>query len=191
MTLSRWLRDYLYIPLGGNRRGARKTYRNLFLTMVLGGLWHGAAWTFLIWGAIHGGVLAIEHFAGGWWKETHPEPVLPHQLTAVLRWFVTFNVVCLAWIFFRADSVSAAFDIIGRILSTSGGPPTTLVTGVALATIAGALAVQLVPTDVSVSFRLLFDRTSVAVQVAVLVLVLTVIDAFGPDGVAPFIYFRF
>ena len=62
MTLSRWLRDYLYIPLGGNRGGDRKTYRNLMLTFVLGGLWHGAAWTFVVWGAIHGGVLSFEHW---------------------------------------------------------------------------------------------------------------------------------
>ena len=63
MTLSRWLRDYLYIPLGGNRGGVRRTYRNLMLTMLLGGLWHGAAWTFVIWGGIHGSALSVERWA--------------------------------------------------------------------------------------------------------------------------------
>ena len=67
MTLSRWLRDYLYIPLGGNRGGKWKTYRNLMITIVLGGLWHGAAWTFVVWGAIHGGFLSLEH-----WRRTPP-----------------------------------------------------------------------------------------------------------------------
>ena len=62
MTLSRWLRDYLYIPLGGSRHGERQTHRNLLLTMVIGGLWHGAAWTFLVWGALHGGYLAAERW---------------------------------------------------------------------------------------------------------------------------------
>ena len=68
MTLSRWLRDYLYIPLGGNQRGLRRTYVNLILTMLLGGLWHGAAWTFVIWGGIHGGGLAIQR----WWSDRRP-----------------------------------------------------------------------------------------------------------------------
>src|SRR5947209_18684019 len=91
MTLSRWLRDYLYIPLGGNRKGRLMTYRNLMLTMLLGGLWHGAAWTFVVWGGIHGLVLSIER-ATGW---------SPNKWVGRV---ITFHVVCFAWIFFRADS---------------------------------------------------------------------------------------
>ena len=72
MTLSRWLRDYLYIPLGGSRHGERQTYRNLFLTMVIGGLWHGAAMTFLVWGALHGGYLVGERWVKERWAATHP-----------------------------------------------------------------------------------------------------------------------
>src|SRR5437879_1506047 len=95
ISLSTWLRDYLYIPLGGNRYGEGKTYRNLFLTMLLGGLWHGANWTFVVWGGIHGGGLAVERkFAQGvtaahgrFWKW-------------VRRIFI-FHLVCMAWIFFR------------------------------------------------------------------------------------------
>ena len=103
MTLSRWLRDYLYIPLGGSRHGEHQTYRNLFLTMVIGGLWHGAAMTFLVWGALHGGYLVGERWVKERWAATHPAPVLPAALTVVLQWVLTFNLVCLAWIFFRAD----------------------------------------------------------------------------------------
>ena len=99
MTLSRWLRDYLYIPLGGNRDGPRRTYRNLMLTMLLGGLWHGAAWTFVIWGGIHGTALSAERWArerfGG----------LP-ACRPGSAWFVTFNVVCLAWVFFRSPDLA-------------------------------------------------------------------------------------
>ncbi len=98
MTLSRWLRDYLYIPLGGNRKGSVITYRNLMLTMLLGGLWHGAAWTFVVWGGIHGLGLCIERATG--WRPTSTAAV----------WFgrvLTFHVVCFAWIFFRADSFHA------------------------------------------------------------------------------------
>src|SRR4029077_5577659 len=91
MTLSRWLRDYLYIPLGGSRKGTWMTYRNLMLTMLLGGLWHGAAWTFVAWGAIHGTGLAVERALG--WRPT----------STAAQWFgriLTFNVVCFGWVFF-------------------------------------------------------------------------------------------
>ena len=108
MTLSRWLRDYLYIPLGGSRGGVRRTYRNLFLTMLLGGLWHGAAWTFVVWGALHGGYLVGERVVKARWQEARgPDaaPLWPAPVTRALQWFLTFHLVCLAWIFFRADSV--------------------------------------------------------------------------------------
>jgi alginate O-acetyltransferase complex protein AlgI len=111
ISLSTWLRDYLYIPLGGSRGSELKTYRNLAVTMLLGGLWHGANWTFVVWGAIHGLGLSLERFlfghrngyaeAGGW-----------------RRWLqrtITFHVVCLTWIFFRADSISTALAMIGQL----------------------------------------------------------------------------
>ncbi|MEQ1787218.1 MAG: MBOAT family protein, partial [Acidimicrobiales bacterium] len=133
MTLSRWLRDYLYIPLGGSRDGVRRTYRNLVLTMVIGGLWHGAATTFLVWGAIHGGFLAAERLVKERWRERVPEPVLPVAVTAPLQWLLTFHVVCLAWIFFRADSVGTAFEVLGGIVA--GSQPSELVTTLMLVTI--------------------------------------------------------
>ena len=108
ISLSTWLRDYLYIPLGGNRGSAAATRRNLMITMVLGGLWHGAAWTFVIWGAIHGVAQSVEH----WRRSLRSARGLPDPPdTARRRWarrIVTFNVVCLAWIFFRADSFGSA-----------------------------------------------------------------------------------
>jgi alginate O-acetyltransferase complex protein AlgI len=97
ISLSTWLRDYLYIPLGGSRRGEFRTYLNLMVTMLLGGLWHGADWTFVVWGGLHGGVLAAER-AGG---------VRPARFKW-LRRIVIFHLVCLAWIFFRATSISSA-----------------------------------------------------------------------------------
>src|SRR3546814_461935 len=143
MTLSRWLRDYLYIPLGGNRDGVRRTYRNLFLTMLLGGLWHGAAMTFIVWGAIHGGFLCLERVVRERWRVLYPEPVLPAAASLFLRWLLTFHVVCLAWIFFRADSVGTAFDVLGGLVSGSG--PSPLVTTLAVVTIALSIASQFVP----------------------------------------------
>jgi D-alanyl-lipoteichoic acid acyltransferase DltB (MBOAT superfamily) len=189
MTLSRWLRDYLYIPLGGNRHGERQTYRNLFLTMLIGGLWHGAAMTFLVWGALHGAYLTGERWVKQWWASGHPEPVLPRRLTAILQWVLTFHLVCLAWIFFRADSLGTAFDVIGGILS--GTQPSELVTGLLLVTIGLMLASQFVPPRAVEQAQVRFTTLGPGVQVACLALALTVIDVLGPDGVAPFIYFRF
>ena len=105
ISLSTWLRDYLYIPLGGNRGGRLATYRNLMLTMLLGGLWHGAAWTFVVWG----GCTALAARWERWRADRRPdrglEPDPPRHAARrfVLR-LATFNFVCFAWIFFRADS---------------------------------------------------------------------------------------
>ena len=101
ISLSTWLRDYLYIPLGGNRYGPWKTFRNLMATMLLGGLWHGANWTFVLWGGIHGLGLSAERLSG-----------------TVMFWgrrLLTFLVVCLAWIFFRAVSIGEAFRMLGDL----------------------------------------------------------------------------
>jgi alginate O-acetyltransferase complex protein AlgI len=189
MTLSRWLRDYLYLPLGGNRGGVRRTYRNLFLTMVLGGLWHGAAWTFVVWGALHGAYLVGERIVRARWAETHPQPVLPAVVRRPLQWALTFNVVCLAWIFFRADSLGTAFDVIGGILGSSLANP--LVTGLLVLTIALALASQFVPPRAVEVVQDRFATLAAGTQAVALALALTAIDVLGPDGVAPFIYFQF
>ena len=96
MTLSRFLRDYLYVPLGGNRHGMRRRYINLMITMVLGGLWHGASWTFVVWGALHGFYLVVNHVWRGLRGPAHPTG--PAQRAA--RWLLTFVAVCFAWVFF-------------------------------------------------------------------------------------------
>ena len=102
ISLSTWLKDYLYIPLGGNRCGNTRTYINLALVMLLGGLWHGASWNFLIWGAIHGGYLAFERAQG---KES-----IYHRFPKLLQIMITFFIVIIAWIFFRADTLPAAWE---------------------------------------------------------------------------------
>jgi D-alanyl-lipoteichoic acid acyltransferase DltB (MBOAT superfamily) len=194
MTLSRWLRDYLYIPLGGSRGTRRRTYVNLFLTMFLGGLWHGAAWQFLVWGAIHGGFLALERTVKERWAAASvvgagSSPVLPVGATRVLQWLLTFHVVCLAWIFFRADSLGTAFDVIGGIAGSTR--PNPLVTTLLLATIVLAVASQFVPARAATVAQERFAALAPGVQAIGLALGLTLIDTLGPDGVAPFIYFQF
>jgi D-alanyl-lipoteichoic acid acyltransferase DltB (MBOAT superfamily) len=114
ISLSTWLRDYLYISLGGNRHGEAKTYRNLLTTMVLGGLWHGANWTFAVWGTIHGGYLALERWFKG--KSGNPDAVDAHGLLSPHAWLqrvLIFHLVCVAWIFFRAESVGKALQMLG------------------------------------------------------------------------------
>ena len=113
ISLSTWLRDYLYIPLGGNRKGPVRTYINLFVTMLLGGLWHGANWTFVIWGGLHGMFLAVER----WLRGNASERAEPQGFTARLLWMlVTLLCVNLAWVFFRASSVEAAFSMLAAMV---------------------------------------------------------------------------
>jgi alginate O-acetyltransferase complex protein AlgI len=181
MTLSRWLRDYLYIPLGGNRKGTLLTYRNLMLTMLLGGLWHGAAWTFVVWGGIHGLGLAIERALG--WR---PTSVAARALGRVL----TFHVVCFAWIFFRADSFTRAGEVLERLVTAWGRPSPLVTSSVVLAILAGIAGQYVRPGAIG---RLVagFERLPAVAQGACVAVVLVVIDTLGPEGVAPFIYFRF
>lgn len=102
ITLSRFLRDYIYIPLGGNRKGQYRTYLNLFLVFLIGGLWHGAAWTFVVWGALHGFAIVIHRC----WQK------LNFKLNKIIAWIITFNFVNFTWIFFRAKSFEDAMKVI-------------------------------------------------------------------------------
>ena len=102
ITLSHFLRDYLYIPLGGNRKGRFRTYLNLFITFLLGGIWHGAGWTFVAWGALHGTALVIHRV----WRD------LQLKMPKLLGWFITFNFINLAWVFFRAKNFDDALKVL-------------------------------------------------------------------------------
>lgn len=119
ISLSTWLRDYLYIPLGGNRSGEKRTHRNLFLTMIIGGLWHGAAWTFVVWGIIHGTWLAVHRALSGTKekKGTRKTPIL----LRMAKTLATFHLVCVAWLFFRAESLDQANTMFARLFSSSWG----------------------------------------------------------------------
>ena len=188
MTLSRWLRDYLYIPLGGNRGSVLFTYRNLFFTMVIGGLWHGANWTFVIWGAIQGAYLVGERVVKEKWAERGAIG-LPPKLVNVLQWALTFNVVCFAWIFFRAATMSDAFAVIGRLFA--GGGSSAQVTLLLIATIVLMVASQFVPPRIPVSVTERFATLAPVLQMVALGVGIVVVDALGPEGIAPFIYFQF
>lgn len=117
ISLSSWLRDYLYIGLGGNRHGTLMTYRNLFLTMLIGGFWHGANWTFVIWGALHGTWLAIERWLG--WADSEGRSGL--AMRWVRRLFI-FHIVCISWVFFRATDASSAFAMLAGLANWQAAP---------------------------------------------------------------------
>ena len=189
MTLSRWLRDYLYIPLGGSRGTTRETVRNVVITMALGGLWHGAGWTFLAWGLLHGAGLA----AGQQWRKRRIErgldPLDETPRARLLQHVATFHFVCLGWLFFRADSIGTAFHMLGRLFTAFGSAPA--VTPLLVLVIALMLAVQFAPRDVPERVQDWFSQLRPVAQGAVLAGVLFLITSAGPQGVAPFIYFRF
>lgn len=113
MTLSRFLRDYLYIPLGGNRGGGFSRHRNLLITMLLGGLWHGAGWNFIIWGGLHGVYLMLNHL----FRRLRPTFKISRWVTAPMAWLLTTVCVVLAWVFFRAETLDAALIMVDSMFT--------------------------------------------------------------------------
>ncbi|HTZ87009.1 MAG TPA: MBOAT family protein [Solirubrobacteraceae bacterium] len=178
MTLSRFLRDFLYIPLGGNRHGRLLTYRNLLITMVLGGLWHGAAWTFILWGALHGVGLIVEHALGG-----------RVRMPGWLRWLVTFHVVVFGWILFRSPSLSAVGIFLSRFIA---GGSATLLTPLVLISLLAVIGLQLIPIGPVEALQVAIARTRpILLGVGLAVVIVFAGATVSSQGVPPFIYFRF
>jgi alginate O-acetyltransferase complex protein AlgI len=186
MSLSSWLRDYLYIPLGGSQFGTLATYRNIMITMALGGLWHGAAWSFLIWGCLHGAALVVERVLGVTGGSSH---VRRSPLSAALGWFVTFQFVSLAWVFFRASSTDAWLSYFSTMF-TGASWTTTLSPFVASIAVLGALSHMLPPRWLE-NLEVRYDGAPLPVKVLVPFAVIYLIAVAAPSGIAPFIYFQF
>ncbi len=126
ITLSTWLRDYLYIPLGGNRLGELRTYANLMITMILGGLWHGAAWTFVAWGVWHGLALSIERLfatrnSGSQNPDSQNQATRMHRPASALRWLITFSIVMVGWMLFRSQSMAGFFALVQGLMNWNRG----------------------------------------------------------------------
>ncbi len=183
ISLSTWLRDYLYIPLGGNRGGRWSTLRNLALTMLLGGLWHGAAWNFVLWGGLHGLWLAV----GRIWPRVFSRVPLLGPLCAGL---VTFHLVCFAWVFFRAGaSFDLALDVLARIAGGGDLSLPSLAPGVVVALLLG-LATHLLPRSLERRCSDLLVATPSWAVGAALTLLFGAL-AWAEVGGVPFIYFQF
>jgi alginate O-acetyltransferase complex protein AlgI len=192
ISLSSWLRDYLYIPLGGSRGGEGRTYANLFLTFLLGGLWHGAAWTFLLWGAFHGLYLALERKVRGWLGVEERGTAPAHWGLVWLGRIWIFHVVCFSWILFRGGSLETAGALLQGIGAwRSAVPEVTLWGAWPVAMVAIGLATQLFDGDRLWRLARRLSGGPAWVLGAVAAVVLTIILALGPEGVAPFIYFQF
>ena len=185
MSLSFWLRDYLYKPLGGNRHGRLTTYRNLMITMLLGGIWHGAAWKFVMWGALHGGGLAVERMSQPWLGQ---RPV--SRAAKMVSWLVVFHFVCFAWIFFRAEDFTVAGVFISG-LAHGWRDPIQQAQPAMVALILIGFAGQFLPPGSFERAGLALARVPYWGLGVATGLILAAINALGPEGIAPFIYFRF
>jgi D-alanyl-lipoteichoic acid acyltransferase DltB (MBOAT superfamily) len=178
MTLSRFLRDFLYIPLGGSRGGEGRTARNVMITMLLGGLWHGAAWTFVLWGGLHGAGQVVE-------RRLHGRLRLP----AWLRWLITFHVVVLGWILFRSPDLSIAGQVLGQLADFG---PATLWTAPVVIAVFAVIGLQLLPREPIRALRLRIEALDPApLGLALAVIVILVAATVPSQGVPPFIYFQF
>ncbi len=196
ISLSTWLRDYLYIPLGGNRHGEPQTHRNLMLTMLLGGLWHGANWTYVIWGAIHGVGLSIRRGFRRLLGLPETDEALtadqaqgPLNVRCWLRRIVVFHLVCLAWVFFRAESFSHATTFLAGAAQTYWRPEYFT----ALKYLA-FFAVPLFIVDLISEYRgeeYLFERISQWNQVALGGALLVLLTLFSGNQINAFLYFQF
>ena len=186
MTLSVWLRDYLYIPLGGNRHGQTRTLVNLMITMLLGGLWHGANWTFLIWGAIHGAALVVDHL---WQRTAAFARIGGHRLYLAAAWFITFHFVCLAWIFFRTPSLDGVGQFFGGIFQDNGAASTMPWIVVPLLALGGIT--QVIPARTREVLGAAFDRRGQLAKTALAFAILYVVLLMAPPSSAPFIYYQF
>ena len=190
ITLSQFLRDYLYIPLGGNRKGAGRTYVNLMLVMLLGGLWHGANWTFVVWGAWHGGFLALERFLGSR-KLWRPVP-------AWLSVPKTMFVVVLGWVLFRAASVGEAWGVVQGMFGAHGWAMTEgfawALTGLELTTLLISFAViYLAPWWRAFLWRQPAGRAGRLETAHLFILPLFALGVFrlSAQSFSPFLYFQF
>jgi len=185
ISLSTWLRDYLYIPLGGNRKGPKRTYVNLLLTMLLGGLWHGAAWNFVAWGAWHGGLLGLHRYVLAGREAIRRGPVWN-----VVSWTSTFVVVLVSWLLFRARSMGHAWSLLTTVFA--GGEPSLFGVGEVCALVALIVPVVLLDLWQERTGRQTPESGGPVLRRALLAgCLMAAIVVFGSFSGREFIYFQF
>lgn len=189
ISLSSWLRDYLYISMGGNRKGKIRTYFNLFMTMLLGGLWHGASWKFVVWGVLHGLALVVEKFFGQFIKL--PKNVFVRTIQVIL----TFHFVVFCWLFFRAKDFATAFQIADNIskLTFNLEQWQTIILGYKNVFLLIAIGVvwHFVPVKTLAGMQKTFSTLPLVAKAVLLGLIYWVVYATASADTQPFIYFQF
>ncbi len=203
ISLSSWLKDYLYISLGGNRKGTARTYINLFITMLLGGLWHGASWNFVVWGGLHGLALTLHK----WWSRICLPSVgidpaklkvrfskFPLLVVRFIPWVITFHFVCLCWIFFRQTTFESAWLMINQI--THSFQPhlfPQLVEGYweVFALMALGYVLHFIPDNIQHWAEKCIIRMPLLLQAIFIVAVIYIVIQVKSSDIQPFIYFQF
>ena len=194
ISLSSWLRDYLYISLGGNRKGRIRTYGNLLLTMLLGGLWHGAAVRFILWGGLHGAALALHKL----WMSVVPGAKATgaqmHWWSRAAGIFLTFNIVCFGWLMFRAESMQTVQLMLHQIFENFNAPmiPQVLAGYAAVfALIAAGYVLHLLPGRVDALAQRIVVHAPLVLQVVMAAAMIWCVMQIKSSDIQPFIYFQF
>ncbi len=186
ITLSNWLRDYVYIPLGGNRKGKFRTYFNLMLTMLASGLWHGTGFHFIFWGLLHGLGLAVGHFRASLQEISNK---LINRMEKIFSWFITFNLISFFWIFFRADSIKGAFDVIKQLFNWKTGIEPVEIYIIYL--IIFSFLIFAFGRQIQNLFIRVQQKLPLPFQILAIAIFTIIIFKLGPDIIPPFIYFKF
>lgn len=190
ISLSTWLRDYLYISIGGNRKGKIRTYINLLLTMVLGGLWHGANLKFVIWGAIHGVALALHKVWISIFKVSKKSSIIIHFLSVVF----TFHVVAFAWIFFRADSIQNVNYMLLQIFNNFNVeiiPEMIVSYKIIFILILSAFIIHWLPVKIKDFYMNIFIKSPIYLKIVITILIILLLYQAKSSELQPFIYFQF
>lgn len=194
ISLSSWLRDYLYISLGGNRKGRARTYANLLITMILGGLWHGAALRFVLWGALHGVALALHKL----WMSLVPGAKATgaemHPVWRGLGILLTFNIVCFSWLLFRAESMQTVTLMLHQIVRNFNAPVIPQVVAgytAVFALIAAGYALHFLPSRADTLARHTVARSPLPMQVLLVAAMIWCVMQIKSSDIQPFIYFQF
>lgn len=194
ISLSSWLKDYLYIPLGGSRKGKVRTYINLMLTMLIGGLWHGAALRFVLWGGLHGVALAIHKFVMEHFSSFKPVGSQMSRVRRAIGILITFNFVCFTWIFFRAKDMTVAKAMIRQIF-TNFQPQVAPEVIKGYGAIAGLMvigyALHLMPKKLEIAAQNSLIKSSLIVKAGLLIGLIWVVMQIKSSDIQPFIYFQF
>lgn len=190
ISLSSWLRDYLYIAMGGNRKGTLRTYLHLFLTMLIGGLWHGANWKFVFWGGMHGLGLVVDKL----WHKLTGNRFAENRVGKVVGWFVTLHFVILLWVFFRADSFSTAFYMIGKMFTDFVPailPVFVQTRPLFVAILLIACAIHAIPSSQFGKIEDLYVRLPFVLKIVAFIVLIQCMLQLQSADVQPFIYFQF